>query len=332
MTSFSAFWVEKSEDGVTHQIIERTTDDLPDGDVLINVHYSSLNYKDALSSKGLPGVTKSYPHTPGIDAAGQVVESNTSLFEPGDNVVVIGFDLGMNTPGGYGQLIRVPASWITPLPAGMTLRESMIIGTAGLTAALCYDKLLKMGAKPSDGPVVVTGATGGVGSVAVALLAKEGFDVVASSGKADKADYLKGLGAKDVIDRESLSEQNPRPMDAMKYAHGIDTVGGEILTNVIKGLSYGGSVAICGLVASPAFTTTVLPFILRNVNILGIDSVSLPIEEKTRVWNMLAADWKLSSLDEMVVEIGLNQLSGEIDKIFAGGVAGRTLVKHEVLG
>jgi putative YhdH/YhfP family quinone oxidoreductase len=189
-----------------------------------------------------------------------------------------------------------------------------------------------MGAKPSDGPVVVTGATGGVGSVAVALLAKEGFDVIASSGKGDKVDYLKGLGAKQVIDRHSLSEQNLRPMNAMQYAHGIDTVGGEILTNVIKGLSYGGSVAICGLVASPAFTTTVLPFILRNVNILGIDSVALPVEEKTRVWNMLGTDWKLSSLEDMVVEIGLNQLSGEIDKIFAGGVAGRTLVKHEALG
>jgi len=332
LNRFSAFWVEKTEDGVTHQIIERTTDDLPDGDVLVNVQYSSLNYKDALSSKGLPGVTKSYPHTPGIDAAGQVVESNSPLVKPGDNVVAIGFDLGMDTPGGYGQLIRVPASWITPLPAGITARESMIIGTAGLTAALCYDKLLKMGAKPSDGPVVVTGATGGVGSVAVALLAKEGFDVVASSGKADKTDYLEGLGAKDVIGRQPLSEENRRPLDAMKYAHGIDTVGGEILSNVIKGLSYGGSVAICGLVASPSFTTTVLPFILRNVNLLGIDSVELPIEEKTRVWNRLGTDWKLSSLEDMVVEVGLNQLSSEIDKIFAGGVTGRTLVKHEALG
>jgi putative YhdH/YhfP family quinone oxidoreductase len=253
------------------------------------------------------------------------------LFKPGDDVVVIGFDLGMNTPGGFGQLIRVPANWITPLPARMTTRESMIIGTAGLTAALCYDKLLKMGAKPSDGPVVVTGATGGVGSVAVALLAKEGFDVIASSGKVNKTDYLKGLGAKEVIDRQSLSEKNSRPMDAMKYAHGIDTVGGEILTNVIKGLNYGGSVAICGLVASPAFSTTVLPFILRSVNILGIDSVSLAVEEKTRVWNMLGTDWKLSSLEDMVFEIGLNQLSGEIDKIFAGGVAGRTLVRHDAL-
>ena len=332
MNRFSAFWVEKTEDGVTHQIIERTTDDLPDGDVLVNVQYSSLNYKDALSSKGLPGVTKSYPHTPGIDAAGQVVESNSPLVKPGDNVVAIGFDLGMDTPGGYGQLIRVPVSWITHLPAGITARESMIIGTAGLTAALCYDKLLKMGAKPSDGPIVVTGATGGVGSVAVALLAKEGFDVVASSGKADKTDYLKGLGAKDVIGRQSMSEENRRPLDAMKYAHGIDTVGGEILSNVIKGLSYGGSVAICGLVASPSFTTTVLPFILRNVNLLGIDSVELPIEEKTRVWNRLGTDWKLSSLEDMVVEVGLNQLSSEIDKIFAGEVTGRTLVKHEALG
>ena len=331
MTKFHAFWVEKTDQGVAHKIIERAVDDLPSGEVLVHVKYSSLNYKDALSATGTPGVTRSYPHTPGIDAAGEVVESSSPLFNPGDEVISVGFDLGMNTPGGYGQLIRVPAAWLTPMPKGMTTRESMAIGTAGLTAALCYDKLLRMGAIPSDGPVIVTGATGGVGSVSVSLLAKAGFDVVASSGKANKVDYLKSLGAKEVIDRDSISKESGRPLDAMKYAHGIDTVGGEILSNVIKSLSYGGSVAICGLVASPSFTTTVLPFILRNVNILGIDSVELPISEKNRVWNNLNDEWKISSLEEMVSEIDLNQLSGEINKILSGDVSGRTIIKHDSL-
>ena len=190
MTAFSAFLVEKEDKNVTHSIVERSTDDLPDGDLLIKVHYSSVNYKDALSAKGLPGVTRNYPHTPGIDAAGVVVESKVAEFTEGDEVIVIGFDLGMNTAGGYGEFIRVPASWATPLPSGMTTREAMVIGTAGFTAALCVEKLERMGAAPADGPVIVTGATGGVGSVAVALLAQSGYEVIASSGKSDKQDYV----------------------------------------------------------------------------------------------------------------------------------------------
>jgi putative YhdH/YhfP family quinone oxidoreductase len=328
LTQFKAFWVEKTDDAVEHSIIERSVDDLPAGDVLVEVKYSSLNYKDALSAKGMPGVTRNYPHTPGIDAAGIVVESSSPDYTPGQEVIVIGFDLGMNTPGGYGGYIRVPAGWITPLPAGLSLRDSMVLGTAGLTAALCFDKLVRMGATPEDGPVIVTGATGGVGSVAVALLAQQGFSVVASSGKADQADYLKGLGASEVIGRDTLSEENSRPMGVELYAHGIDTVGGEILSNVIKSLKHSGSVAICGLVASPVFSTTVLPFILRNVNVLGVDSVELSIEEKTRVWSRLATDWQVPHLEAMVREVGLSDLSVEIDRIFAGGMTGRTLVVH----
>ncbi len=330
MASFKAFWVEKRDDAVKHSIIERSLDDLPEGDVLIRVQYSSLNYKDALSAKGMPGVTREYPHTPGIDAAGVVAASESSDFAEGDEVIVIGFDLGMNTSGGYGEYIRVPANWITPLPAGMSLRDSMIIGTAGLTAALCFDKLLRMGAQPGDGPVVVTGATGGVGSVAVSLLSAQGFEVVASSGKAEKHDYLKSLGASSVIDRELLGAENPRPLAGTDYAHGIDTVGGETLSNVIKSLRHSGSVAICGLVSSPSFNITVLPFILRNVNVLGVDSVELSITEKNRVWGRLASDWKIPGLEDMVVETGLEGLSAEIDRIFAGGVTGRTLVTHSV--
>ena len=327
MTNFKAFWVEKTDDGVAHSVIERSTDDLPEGELLVKVAYSSLNYKDAMSAKGLPGVTRNYPHTPGIDAAGVIVESNDSGFTEGDEVIVIGYDLGMNTAGGYGQYIRVPANWAVKMPAGLDAREAMIIGTAGFTAALCVDKIEQMGAQPSDGPVVVTGATGGVGSVAVALLAKLGYDVVASSGKAEKDDYLKSLGAGSVISRADLSEENKRPMAAETWAHGIDTVGGEILSNVIKGLKYSGSVAICGLVASPAFSTTVLPFILRNVNVLGVDSVELPLAKKQEIWHRLATDLKPDALDKMTTEVTLDGLSEVIDSIIQGGVSGRTLVK-----
>ena len=328
MTDFQAFWVEKDDDGVRHSVITRSTDDLPAGDVLVKVRYSSLNYKDAMSAKGLPGVTRSYPHTPGIDAAGVVVESSASGIKEGDEVIVIGFDLGMNMPGGFGEYIRVPAGWVTPLPSGLSVREAMVLGTAGFTAALCVRKLEQMGAAPDDGPVIVTGATGGVGSVAVSLLAKAGHEVHASTGKAEKAEYLQTLGATVVAPRDELSEENRRPLLNEDYAHGVDTVGGEILTNVIKRLKYGGSVAICGLVAAPSFTGSVLPFILRGVNVLGIDSVQLPIGEKNETWARLAGDWKLDNLGVMDTEIDLAGISDAVDSIITGQVTGRTLVRH----
>ncbi len=328
MTNFNAFWVEKTDDGVEQQIIERSTDDLPEGDLLIKVEYSSVNYKDALSAKGLPGVTRNYPHTPGIDAAGTVVESSDAGFSAGDAVVVIGFDLGMNTAGGFGEYIRVPAGWAVALPDGLSAREAMVLGTAGFTAALCVGKLERMGATPADGPVVVTGATGGVGSVAVALLARLGYEVAASTGKADKADYLKSLGASSIIDREVLSAENKRPLLAEDYGHGVDTVGGDTLANVLKSLRYGGSVAACGLVGSPTFPGAVFPFILRNVNLLGVDSVELPIEHKRETWQRLATDWKLDNLETMVTEVGLGDLVPTLDAIFEGKVFGRTLVVH----
>ena len=323
MTEFQAFWVEKHDKTVSHSIKTRQVSDLPEGDVLIKVKHSSVNYKDALSSKGMPGVTKEYPHTPGIDAAGIVVSSKSDAFKTGDDVICIGYDLGMNTPGGYGDYISVPA-----MPKGLDAREAMIIGTAGFTAALCVEKIEAMGAKPADGPVLVTGATGGVGSVAVMLLAKLGYEVVASSGKESKSAFLKSLGATRVIGRDALSEENKRPMLAMEYAHAVDCVGGEILSNIIKSLKPLGSVAICGLVASPAFNTTVLPFILRGVNVLGVDSVEIPIEMKTHIWQRLATDWKLTGLEELTTEVGLEQLPTVIDEIFAGQVSGRTLVTH----
>jgi acrylyl-CoA reductase (NADPH) len=329
MTEFKAFRVEKNEAGVSQAIVGQSTDDLPAGDLLIEVKYSSVNYKDALSAKGLPGVTRNYPHTPGIDAAGTVIDSTHSTLQAGDQVIVIGFDLGMNTPGGYGQYIRVPAGWAVKLPKGLSLRDSMILGTAGLTAALCVEKLERMGARPTDGPVVVTGATGGVGSVAVALLAELGYDVVASSGKSEKAGYLKSLGASSVIGREVLGAENKRPLLAQDYAHGIDAVGGDTLGNLLKHIRYGGSVASCGLVASATFPGSVLPFILRNINLLGVDSVELPVAHKAEMWKLFAGKWQLGNLPTLTQEIRLEQLPATLNAIFEGKLVGRALVVHD---
>jgi alcohol dehydrogenase len=280
-----------------------------------------------MSATGMPGVTREYPHQPGIDAAGIIRESTDPNLPLGEEVIVIGFDLGMNTPGGFGQFIRVPSDWVVPLPAGLSLRESMILGTAGLTAALCMEKLEWMNAQPQDGPVLVTGATGGVGSVAVSLLASLGFEVVAMTGKEAQHDYLKALGASEIVSREALGEVSARPMLKPAFAHAIDTVGGDILTNVVKSLQPQGSVAICGLVASANFDVSVLPFILRGVNVLGVDSVELPLEDKARNWQRLAEEWRLPTLEQMTLEIGLEEISETVDSLMSGSVVGRTLVK-----
>ncbi len=328
MTTFRAFRVEKSEEGeFSRSVIERDVADLPDGELLIDVAYSSLNYKDGLSATGNPGVTRNYPHTPGIDAAGVVVESSSDQFSRGDEVIVIGFDLGMSTSGGFAERIRVPAAWAVAMPEGMDARTAMVIGTAGFTAALCVDKLETMGLTPERGPVLVTGSTGGVGSVAVMLLKKLGYEVHAVTGKADKHAFLEELGAASILSREDLQEGTNRPLLKEIWAGVVDSVGGDILFNAVKSLKYGGSLAACGLVASPQFGATVLPFILRNVNLLGVDSVELPIEEKARVWQRLAGDWHLDGLEALVEELTLDDLSPAIDRILAGEMVGRGLVK-----
>jgi alcohol dehydrogenase len=325
--SFRALRIERTEAGFTRAVVERDVADLPEGELLIDVAFSSLNYKDALSATGNPGVTRAFPHTPGIDAAGTVLESASDAFDVGDEVVVIGFDLGMNTSGGFGQRIRVPAGWAVKRPAGLSLRESMILGTAGFTAAECVDKLERLGGlRPEQGEVLVTGATGGVGSVAVLLLAKLGYPVVAATGKAERADWLRGLGATEVLPRETLREGGAKPLLAERYAGVVDTVGGEILFNAVKSLRYGGSAALCGLVDSPAIPATVLPFILRHVNLLGVDSVQLPLPEKERIWGRLAGEWKLDGLDTLVEPLTLDDLSAAIDRILEGRMVGRGLV------
>ncbi|MCB9137241.1 MAG: YhdH/YhfP family quinone oxidoreductase [Caldilineaceae bacterium] len=325
-TDFLALVVREDEDGAFVRTVEtRTIDELPEGDVLIRVAYSSLNYKDALSATGNRGVTRTYPHTPGIDAAGTVAESSAEDLAPGDEVVIIGYDLGMNTAGGYGQYIRVPADWVVKLPAGLSLHESMVYGTAGFTAAMSVWRLLEAGVAPEQGPVLVTGATGGVGSVAVALLARENFEVVAATGKADQADFLRELGATDVVDRESVTDTS-RPMQRTRWAGVVDTVGGDMLATALATVNYGGSVTACGLVGGYKLNTTVYPFILRGVSLLGIDSGHCSIAFRREIWNKLAGDWKLPLLDRLTRTVPLAQLNPEIDRILQGGQVGRVVV------
>ena len=299
---------------------------MPDGELLIEVLYSSLNYKDALSASGNKGVTRHYPHVPGIDAVGTVQASEDAKFSEGQVVLVTGYDLGMNTSGGFGQRIRVPASWVVSLPSGMDPATSMRLGTAGLTAGLCVVALLKNGLVVDHGEVLVTGSTGGVGIIAVGILANLGFRVVASTGKPEAGQLLKTLGASEIIDRNEFSESSSRPLLAERWAAAIDVVGGDTLFNVIKGLKYGGSVAACGLVQSPVFQASVLPFILRGVNLLGVDSVDLPLVKKERIWSKLAEDWKVEALDQVCTEIGLDQLEASLATILSGGAVGRFLL------
>lgn len=329
-THFKALRVQElqDEESVRYQsaVTQRRLDELPEGDVLIEVHYSSVNYKDALSASGNKGVTRHFPHTPGIDAAGVVVQSSQAGVQVGQSVIVTGYDLGMNTSGGFAEYIRVPAQWLVPLPQGLSLYEAMVLGTAGLTAALCVDKLLTNGLEPGHGEVLVTGATGGVGSIAVALLAKLGFKVTACSGKTDTHEFLKSLGASTVIDRAELQAQGARPLLKERWAGAVDVVGGEMLWNVVKSLQYGSSVACCGLVGSPNIDATVFPFILRSVNLLGVDSVLVPLAQKTAMWTQLATDWKLEQLPLLGQTITLDELSDAITALLQGQGKGRMVL------
>lgn len=324
MSTYKAFEVrEETEKNFVGAIVEKSALELAEGSVSIEVHYSSVNYKDALSASGSKAVTREYPHVPGIDAAGKVLASTDSNFAVGDEVIVTGYDLGMNTAGGFGQQVTAPGSWVTKLPAGLSLRDSMVLGTAGLTAGLCVNKLLSNGITPEAGKVLVTGATGGVGIIACALLVKLGFEVVASTGKLAETAKLTALGVSEVISRDAFSEENPRPMLKESYAAAVDVAGGTTLVNVIKSLSYGGSVAACGLVDSPALSATVLPFILRGVNLLGVDSVELPLDQKQQVWNLFANEWALSGIDSLAETIVLAELPAVLAKVLAGGAVGR---------
>jgi acrylyl-CoA reductase (NADPH) len=327
-TQFKALVVSKGADNqFVREIRERSLAELAEGDLVVRVRYSSLNYKDALSATGHPGVTRQFPHTPGIDAAGEVVSCANGAFARGDQVVVTGYDLGMETDGGWGGYIRIPSSWAVALPPGMTAEQSMVLGTAGFTAALSVLGLEQAGVKPSDGDVLVTGATGGVGSVAVSILAQSGYHVVAATGKMQDEKFLREIGAAEVISRDQVTQGGDRPLLRERWGGVVDAVGGDMLAAAIKATRYGGAVTACGLVGSVELPLNVYPFILRGVRLLGIDSVNCPAETRVKVWERLAGEWKPKHLDDMVTQVSLEGLEEKIQAILKGQIRGRVVVK-----
>ena len=323
--SYQALIVEQTgKNQFTSRLKTAFTNDLPKGDILVRVNYSSLNYKDALSASGNRGVTRQYPHTPGIDAAGIVVESRVDTIKKGEKVIVTSYDLGMNTPGGFGQYIRVPADWVVKLPKGLDLKQSMIFGTAGFTAGMSIFKLTKT-IRPEHGDILVTGATGGVGSLASGILSLLGYSVTAVSGKTDVS-LLNSLGVKTIISRNNFLENTKPLILKPQWAGVIDTVGGEILATAIKSTKQDAVVTCCGIVASPDLPINVFPFILRGISLLGIDSQHCPMAFRSKIWKKLALDWKFDLFESIYDEIFLDQLSDKIEQMLKGKLKGRTLV------
>ena len=327
--NFRALEVSETEGKFRSSIIDKKIDDLPEGDLLIKVSYSSLNYKDAMSATGMPGVTRNYPHTPGIDAAGKIADSRVQDFKEGDEVIVTGYDLGMNTSGGFSEYIRVPSNWAVHLPKGLTRKQSMSLGTAGLTAGLsihALDSFRKYtGLKNTKS--VVSGATGGVGSVAVMLLSKLGSEVTAVTGKNDQSDFLHSIGATNILSREELAETARKPIGKSLWDIGVDVASGEVLSLLLTSLSPRGAIACSGLVGGSSFESSIFPFILRGNALIGIDSVEIPLEDKLHIWEHFAHDWVLEGLDTIVKEVALENLETEIENILTGNQVGRVLVK-----
>ncbi len=325
---YRALVAEESKRGFTQQVRILSTASLPENDLLVRVHYSSLNYKDALSASGNRAVTKNYPFTPGIDAAGIIVKSGTDKFKEGDEVIVTSYDLGMNTPGGFGEYISVPAEWTLHLPGNLTLKESMMIGTSGLTAAIGIEKIMAGGIEPESGKILVTGATGAVGSFAVALLARLNYDVVAATGKTDREEFLIKAGASEVIHRDRVSDVGGSPLLSSSWAGAIDTVGGSMLDAVIRQTAHNGVVACCGNVLGGELNTSIYPFILRGVSLMGIDSGIALMQDRLRLWNKLAGPWKPEPeiLAHVCTEKGLDDMKPEIEKMLQGGQSGKILV------
>lgn len=319
-------YVVRSDRSPAGQLERLALEELPGGDVLIEVDYSSLNYKDALASQGHPGVVRQLPHIPGIDCAGRVLKSDDDRCAAGTPVLVTGYGLGSEAWGGYSGLVRVPAEWVVSLPSGLSPKQAMTFGTAGFTAAQSVDALLRHGLSPDSGPLLVTGATGGVGGIAVAILAKLGFEVVAMTGKQAWHEPLMQLGASRVIGRDDLADDG-RPMLSADWAGGVDTVGGDTLAKLIRSTNHRGCVACCGLVAGVDLPLTVYPFILRGVTLAGIDSAKCPREPRLRMWENLAGPWKVELPEAWIRVVTLDGLQERIDAMLAGDNAGRVLVQ-----
>ena len=323
-----AFVVEKvGEDEFKSSIQDVETTKCEKNEVVIKVTYSSLNYKDALSSVGNPGVSKHFPHITGIDVAGTVFESTSPIFKVGERVLVTGYDMGMNSNGGHAQYVKIPASWVARIPDAISDREIMTFGTAGLTAALSVNELIENGIKPESGDILVTGATGGVGSIAIAILSKLGYNITAISGKKERIDFLKKIGANEVILREEFEEESKKTLLREKYAGVVDTVGGKILANALKQIKYDGVATCCGLTSSHELNTNVFPFILRGVRLIGIDSVECKLEKKQAAWEKLASRWKINSLNSIINEISLDEIKAAYEHLLSGKAVGRYVVK-----
>ncbi len=326
MSDFTALVVREAADGSFSQALEtRSTGDLPPHDTLVRVHWSSLNYKDALSFSGNKGITKSYPHTPGVDAAGVIVES--PFLAPGTEVIVVGFDLGMNTPGALAEYIRVPSAWVLPKPPGLGLRECMILGTAGFTAAQSLYRIRQNNLPTDKGDVLVTGATGGVGCVAVALLARAGYRVVAASRRPADADWLRGLGAAELIDAATLLEDSGKPMLRGRWAGAVDTVGGKTLEVLTRSMQHRGVLTCCGMITGAQLHTNVFPFILRGLTLIGIDSAECPLSMKKEIWHLLGTDWRFDAPAAMMREIALADAPGALGAMLSGASRGRMVVR-----
>lgn len=325
--SFQCFLVRKTGgDKIESGVEERPTRELPAGDVLIAVTFSSLNYKDALAATGHPGIARRFPHVPGVDAVGTVVESSSPHIGVGDSVLVTGYDQGVGRWGGWAQYVRVPADWVVPLPEGLSPEKAATYGTAGLTAALCVQELLDHGLTPESGEVAVTGATGGVGIMAVQLLAKLGFTVVAVSGKPDKHAWLKELGAAETVGRDEVDDESGRPLLTGRWAGAVDTVGGNTLATLIRSSKLGGCVAACGLVGGADLPLTVYPFILRGITLAGVDSAWCPMPKRIPLWQKLAGDWELEGLAGLATKVELAHVDQHVKSILAGQVAGRIIL------
>lgn len=328
MSEFNCYLVSKGEkDQVTAGMNRCDLADLPEGDVLIRVAFSSLNYKDALAATGRPGVARKFPHVPGIDAAGEIAESRVPQFRPGQKVLVTGYDLGAGRWGGWADYVRVPAEWVIPLPEGLSLIDSMRLGTAGFTAALSVDALKRHEIAANSGEIVVTGATGGVGCLAVRMLAKLGYAVVAVTGKQNKHDWLKELGARRVISRQDVDVQGGNPLLKAVWAGAVDTVGANTLATILRSTEIGGCVTACGLVGGTELHTTVFPFILRGVTLCGIDTGWCSRERRLEIWRHLATDWKPDGLAELSQTVDLKDVAAPVARILAGEIVGRTVVR-----